>query len=142
MEEVARTTGYTGHKREDDANAYERISTTDADKEALERFWSQGVGAIAEAFKSRLATAPAVAKVSGEDTLTIKLELPSNFDTRLTQSMQSELWNYLAIYIAGQWFKYSNRPDTQDYINSASAILEGVRRMAFTKIRPTRPTYS
>ena len=48
--EVAQTTSYTGAKMDDDANAYERITTVDEDQSELKRFWDESRAEVAQAF--------------------------------------------------------------------------------------------
>ena len=55
LEEVAKTSSYSGSKMTEDEGAYERIFTTDADREMLERFWSESQVAVCEAMKKFLA---------------------------------------------------------------------------------------
>ena len=50
LHEVAQTTEYTGSKMDDDANAYERISTVDEDNSELQRFWDESRAEIAKMF--------------------------------------------------------------------------------------------
>ncbi len=52
--EVAQTSSYTGAKMDDDANAYERIFTTDEDKSQLERFWNESCVTFCEIMKRYL----------------------------------------------------------------------------------------
>ena len=56
-EEVAKTTSYAGAKT-DDATAYDKIFTTDADKEMLERFWQESKKIGRQPCYIRSATAP------------------------------------------------------------------------------------
>ena len=50
-DEVAKTTAYTGAKMKDDADAYDRIFTTDEDRMMLERFWVEACNGATEEFK-------------------------------------------------------------------------------------------
>ena len=52
--EVAQTSSYTGAKMDDDANAYERIFTTDEGKSQLERFWNESCVTFCEIMKRYL----------------------------------------------------------------------------------------
>lgn len=52
--EVAQTSSYTGAKMDDDANAYERIFTTDEDQSQLERFWNESCVTFCEIMKRYL----------------------------------------------------------------------------------------
>lgn len=52
--EVAQTSSYTGAKMDDDADAYERIFTTDEDQSQLERFWNESCVTFCEIMKRYL----------------------------------------------------------------------------------------
>lgn len=56
LKEVAQTTSYTGAKMDDDANAYERISTVDEDQSELQRFWDESRAEVAQTFIRMLAS--------------------------------------------------------------------------------------
>ena len=50
FQEVARTTSYTATKMNDDAKAYERITTVDEDRSELQRFWDESRAEVAQTF--------------------------------------------------------------------------------------------
>ena len=75
--EVAKTTEYTGAKM-DDEHAYETISTTEEDKDMLDRFWDECKNMVCNSLKKVLSSE---AESNGRYTLT--LELSSAFDENL-----------------------------------------------------------
>ena len=81
LEEVAKTSAYSGSKMTEDEGAYERIFTTDADREMLERFWSESQVAVCEAMKKFLAD-----EGETDDGYTVSLELSKSFDDVLQGS--------------------------------------------------------
>lgn len=135
--EVAKTTSYAGKKMDGDDNAYDRIFTTDADREMLERFWSESQIAVCEQLKKQL---------SGEQTSEngdweVRLSLSQSFDTTLENSMGKELASFFVMNIVAKWFAFCNKKEAGDYGTAANELLVGVHKKALYKKRPTRPTY-
>lgn len=135
-DEVAKTTAYTGAKMEGDENAYERIFTTDADQQMLERFWHECQVDACETLKKFLQSEE---ERNGEYTL--HLALSQSFDTALEESMGKELFSFFVTGIAAKWYTFTNKKEAADYIASAQALLVGIHRKALYKRKPTRPTY-
>lgn len=137
LTEVAKTTSYTGSKMDEDEKAYDRIFTTDADLDMLERFWNESQIAVCEQLKKHL---------SGEQTKDngdweIKLSLSQSFDQALTNSMKKELVSFFVMNIVSKWFAFCNKKEAGDYAAAASELLIGVHKKALFKKRPVRPTY-
>lgn len=137
LEEVAKTSAYSGSKMTEDEGAYERIFTTDADREMLERFWSESQVAVCEAMKKFLAD-----EGETDDGYTVSLELSKSFDDVLQGSMEKELFSFFVMNITAKWFVFTNKKEAGDYGTAAQELLVGVRKKALYKKRPTRPTYT
>lgn len=133
--EVAKTTSYTGAKMAEEA-AYDRIFTTDADQELLERFWNESKDTVTGSLKQLLG---AEQEQSGVYTLT--LQVSSSYDTHLTDSIQRSLFSFFVKNIVSKWFSFANKPDTDGVAKEAASDLEDVLRKAYYKKRPSRPTY-
>lgn len=136
--EVAQTTSYTGAKMDDDANAYERIFTTDEDKNQLKRFWDESRAEVAQTL-IRVLSSESMAKDG--DTYNVVLNLSCAFDTALQPGMQLGLFSYFVQSIAAKWYVFTNKKEAGDYADRATAILEEVKEKAFFKKKPVRPTY-
>ena len=166
-DEVAQTTSYTGAKMDDDANAYERIFTTDEDKSQLKRFWDESCIAFCEAMKKYLAsdtptyetilpikpgiTTAAITDIvvrpgnliqGNENGHEFKLALSQSFDEALLPSMRKELTSYFVMNITAKWYIFTNKKEADGYAAMASELLDGLRRKACYKKKPTRPTYN
>lgn len=138
-EEVAKTTSYTGQKMLDDDTAYDRIFTTDADQELLERFWDESRAEIAH----RLAGLVSAEKMSDDgDTYRLCLALSGAFDTALQPSMQLSLFSYFVQSLAARWYAFTNKGEEGKNEARATALLDDVREKAYYKKKPSRPTYS
>lgn len=134
--EVAQTTSYTGAKMDDDANAYERISTVDEDQPELKRFWDESRAEVAHTFIRMLSS-----EGMDGDNYNLVLNVSVSFDTALLPGMQLGLFSYFVQSITAKWYVYSNKKEAGDFADRGSAILEEVKEKAFSKKKPTRPTY-
>lgn len=135
-EEVAKTTSYTG-KKMDDEHAYERIFTTDEDKDMLERFWSESKNTVCNSLKKVLAEE--VENERGE--FILLLNLSSSFDENLTASIQGSLFSFFVMNITAKWYTLTNKEEATGYATEAATYVEDILRKAFFKKRPVRPTY-
>ncbi len=136
LQEVARTTSYTGAKMDDDANAYERITTVDEDQSELQRFWDESRAEVAQTFIRML-----VSESMDGDTYSLKLNVSASFDEALLPSMQLGLFSYFVQSIAAKWYVFTNKKEAGEYANVGKGLLDEVREKAFYKKKPTRPTY-
>lgn len=136
--EVAQTTSYTGAKMDDDANAYERITTVDEDKSELKRFWDESRAEVAQTF-IRMLNSEGMA--ADGDTYNLVLNVSVSFDTALLPSMQLGLFSYFVQSIAAKWYVFTNKKEAGDFATVGKSILDDVKEKAFFKKKPTRPTY-
>lgn len=140
-DEVAKTTSYTGAKMKDDAGAYERIFTTDDDRQMLERFWVEACGGATEEFKQFITSVTAQAMGHGVDLaqdFAVGLELSSSFDENLKGSMEASLFSYFVNAIVAKWFKFTNRGEAEGYGADAAAAMLDVKSKMFFRKKPTR----
>lgn len=138
IEEVAKTTGYTGAKLLScDSTAYERISTTDSDTVMLWRFWQESRDNVCTALR-RLISAEGM-----EDTdYRIDLSLSESFDMSLGPRIESGIFSYFVQYITASWLALVNSDKAEAYTIAAVATLADITRNALCKRAPARPNYS
>ncbi len=136
--EVSRTAEYTGSKMQD-RDAYQNISTTDEDKEMLERFWNESKSLVCESLKKVLLSAEEI--MSPEQTFSLALGLSDSFDSQLEESMQSSLFSFFVTNIISKWYNFTNKKETTEYAAEAAGCIEDIKRKAFFKKKPVRPTY-
>ncbi len=134
--EVAKTTSYTGAKM-DDEDAYDRIFTTDSDREMLERFWNESKNTITGSLKKFL-----VDETESEGSYTLTLELSSAFDETLVESMERSLFSFFVMNITSKWYTFTNKKEATDYAAGAASNVEDIMRKAYFKKKPQRPTYN
>lgn len=134
--EVAKTTNYTAAKM-DDPNAYERIFTTDENREMLERFWDECKNIVSGSLKKFF--------VSEEETeqgvYILTLRLSQSFDDSQTDSMQRSLFSFFVMNITAKWYTFANKSEAAAYATEAATYIEDVKQKAFYKKRPERPIY-
>ena len=135
-DEVAQTTSYTGAKMAD-ADAYERIFTTDEDKSMLERFWSESKNTIANSLKRIFLNEQEME----DGTYSLHLGVSSSFNEALTESMQRSLFSFFVMNITAKWYTFANKSEATGYATEAATYIEDIMRKAFHKKKPTRPTY-
>lgn len=138
LHEVAQTTEYTGSKMDDDANAYERISTVDEDNSELQRFWNESRAELAKAFIRVLESEG----MQSDDTYSLVLNVSVSFDVALVEGMQLGLYSFFVQNITAKWFVFTNKKEAGDYADKAAEILAEIREKAHFKKKPTRPTYN
>lgn len=141
LDEVAKTTSYTGAKMVGDDEAYNRIFTTDEDREMLERFWNESKNTLCNALK-RVLVSEAEAMTENDISIYIlTLGLSDAFDIALTNTMSRSLSSFFVMNIIAKWYAFTNKGEAVAYATEAAANLEDFMRKAFYKKKPTRPTY-
>jgi hypothetical protein len=132
--EVAKTTSYTGSKMMHDDEAYDRIFTTDEDRQMLERFWTEACNGATEEFKQFILE---VSDPTGTD-YEVTLELSSSFDKNLKSSIETSLFSYFVNSIISKWNKFANKGESESYATDADAAMLDVRSKIFFKKKPKR----
>lgn len=137
--EVAKTCSYTGAKRitpsteEGQPSVYERIFTTDADAEMLDRYWAEGCNEMTSMFK------PFIGVCDGDDiSYTVSLMMGNSFSTSLTSTVNSNLFSYLVYSICAKWFLMTSPEDVQKYELLAEEAKNKVREDLYFKKKPVR----
>lgn len=140
MSEVSKTTAYIGAKATGDETAYYRIATSKGDEEMLERFWSEACGAATNSLKHWVSTATSIPgtgipATDGED-FSLSLDMPSNFNAALVDTMQGELANYTVQSILSKWLALAGSGEAEQYATLATATMAGIIQMGYTRTRP------
>ena len=140
-DEVAKTTSYTGAKMQGDKSAYDRIFTTDADREMLERFWVEACNGATEQFKPFLVSVtdqPMSHGVELEKDYVVELELSNNFDESLTGSIETSLFSYFVALIVSKWYKFANKDESESYGGDAAGAIDDVMKKIYYRKKPKR----
>lgn len=136
MHEVAKTTSYVGAKMTEDADAYDRMMTTDEDMNMLERFWNECCSSVCDKLRYRVRSVTTVA-----DHFRIGVVMASAFDVPMRQGIKEDLFSYFVMGITAKWFAFTNKGEAKDYASEAEILLEGAHRKLCLKMKPTRPIY-
>lgn len=137
-EEVAKITDYTWTKLADaDDNAQDRILATDDDLAELGRFWEESVVATNENLKEMLISGST--KSTPATRYEAVIEVSKSFDKALTDSVQSTLRSFFIASIVGQWFKFANKGESEDYFTQAADLMIAAERLLYSRKKPTRP---
>ena len=142
-DEVAKTTSYTGVKKVNDAEAYLRIFTTDEDRLMLERFWSEACNVATDLMKPFLVESNSrsdsgYGEVSTTDDYIVSLSLPSSFSVAVMPSLRNSLLNFFVSAIVGKWYKFTNKDESEVYLQEAQKMYDDVRRKLYYRSKPTR----
>ena len=135
-EEVAKTTHYTGKKTEE-GQSFERISTTEQDYEMLERFWSESKDTACNSMMKKL-----LSETEADGRYAITLELSGSFDEALADSMERSLFSFFVMNITAKWYTLANKEEAAGYAQEAATYMDDVKRKAYYKKKPVRPTYN
>lgn len=141
-DEVAKLTGYVGAKSiEDTGKAYDRVFTTDDDRLMLERFWREAVGAITDEVKRFIVTVSSQVNsqhVDISEVWTATLEMPSNFDDNLVNSINDSLFSYAVNSIVGKWFAITNKEESEVYSGMATNCGNEAKSKLYYRKKPKR----
>ena len=136
LDEVQRTTLYTGGKMTGDEGALARIGTVDDDRGELLRFWDECRAEVAQAFIRLLADE----RMEGE-AYVLDLNVSVAFDRALLPGMELGLFSYFVQSIAAKWYVYANKGEAGDFAAMGKRQLDEIKEKAFYKKQPQRPRY-
>lgn len=140
MQEVSKTTSYVGKKIDEakttvegqDTTAYDRVRTTDATKELLERFWDEAAS-MATSRMMRFTTS-----TSNGASYTVNLFLTDRWNEALTQGMNDSLFSFFTSFIISRWCRIADKEEEASYMSDANAMLDDVMRKVYFRSAPTR----
>lgn len=142
--EVGRLTNYGGSKKDGDERAFERIATTGSDDNMLEQFWRAACDGVTEAMKRFIIEIKTEKSktVEGETVTTAgwyaTLEVSKSYDETLTDSINTNVFNYIVLSIVSRWYKMTNGDEAADYAAEAVGQLDEALSKLFYKKKPTR----
>ena len=134
-EQIAQNTSWIGAKSAE-AGAYDRIFTTDEDKELLELYWTESKDTLLSEIKSLVDS-----NSETNNIFTLTLNVSSRFKVALLSSIQSGIESYFENIIIAKWFNISYKTDVQSYATDAATYLDDVKKKLYYKDKPRRPSY-
>ncbi len=145
-EEVAKTTAYTGAKKEDDAASYERMFATDADRLMLERFWREACNAVTDLLKdfiTKVNRQPAISSmIDLDNNYEVELSLSNLYDESLTDSIQNSLFSFFVESILSKWYTITNKDEAEAAAANAVGMLNDAAHKIYHRKKPTRKPYA
>ena len=143
--EVAKATAYTGAKMVsgEDPGAYDRISTTDQDREMMERFWVEACQLMTQQLKEHVKTVATQEIHHGvdlESDYAVTLRVADSYPTALNDAVLGNLTSFVIATVLSKWFRLANKGETEAYATEASAYLLAAVDLLFNRKRPTRPS--
>ena len=139
-EEVSKASDYVGSKMlGDDSGARERILATDAVLDDLTRFWDESILVVNENFKDILHSFTEEVD-NGDKKLSFSFEVSLSFDTNLLPNVEKAIKNFFILSIIAQWFKYTNKGESQDYFNQSAEMITAAERLLYSRKKPVAPT--
>ncbi len=76
----------------------------------------------------------------GETDLTLKLQMPSNFNEAATTGVGEAIHDYLKNTAIAEWYIVTNKADAEQYVALAQKSLESIQQAVSKRSRPKRPT--
>lgn len=134
FDEVSKSSGNAGAKAGD--AAYDRVAIVDADKEMLDRFWTESKWQATFVLGKML-----VSETESDGVWQVTLNLPQSFKASLMDSIGSCLFSFIVTSILAKWYAIANKEDASSCAASASAYLDSVRQALYVRVRPSRPQH-
>ena len=106
-----------------------------SDLSQLERFWDESCVAVCETLKEFIQE-----ERNAKEGFTIFLGLSSAFEPSLEAAIKKEMFSFFVTNIVCKWYVFTNKKEAADFSASAASMLEGVKRKAYHRRKPTRPT--
>lgn len=132
LNDVGRLTNYSGDRFVGDEGAFDRISTTGSDADMLGQFWQSACDGVTEAMKRFIKS------LTTTTDYVVVLEVSSSYDTNLTGSITTNVQNCITNHIVSQWYKLTNKADSETYLREAVSQLNEAMSKLFFKKKPTR----
>ena len=141
LKEVGRSTAYfsSRKKEKEDEGAYEKMSTTDSDKDLLEQYWKAACSAATEQL---VHFARSIENNVEGDTpyYEVVMEMASQYDTNLNKSVEDSLQNFFINLITSKWMNVVSTEDAQVFAADAIGYMKDVENKMYFRKRPERTT--
>lgn len=144
LDEVAKTTAYIGKKAtsDQDPGAYERIATTDANREQLDRYWMEACSDatmmldhwVISARSQVLSHHP---EIGTNADYNVVLGLPTNWNSAYESTINELLMSYLVNSIVTKWLLMVQQKDAQAYAALTAGAEKQIMQLLLIRKRPT-----
>lgn len=145
LDEVAKTTAYIGSKAvsEQDPLAYERISTTDANREQLDRYWMEACSDLSAvlahwAMTIRSQMLSHHPEIGTDKDYQARLQLPTNWDASYSTVIDELAMSFLINSIVAKWLLLTLPSQVEAYATLAGAAGQQIAQLLLARVRPVR----
>jgi len=145
LDEVAKTTAYIGSKAvsQEDPLTYERISTTDANREQLDRYWMEACSDLSTvldhwAASIRSQTLTHHPEIGTARDYLVRLSLPTNWAAAYATTLEEVAMSFLVNSIVAKWLLLTMPSQVETYAALAGAAGQQIAQLLLARVRPTR----
>lgn len=144
--EVSKISSYIGAKRIDaDKKVYERVFSTDDDRELLERYWRETKSSLMSILSRWLqgVSIPENSQtVDDAEVWAVKLHLPDTFKAELAYGIDEDVLSYMINNILFKWLAVSEPKEAEYYGVMAENKKGEITRKLLYRTKPINVTMS
>ena len=144
LDEVAKTTAYIGQKAtsEQDPDAYNRIATTDANREQLDRYWMEACSGVTMLLDHWVVSVRSQIlshhpELGVEADYKAVLALPTNWNNAYENAISELIISYLVNAIVAKWLMKTQPKDAPAYAALAEGAGKQITQLLLIRKRPT-----
>lgn len=132
-EEVSKTTSFDGAKKDAEDGTYERVMTTEDDRQMLARYFDEA----AQAAEAALSDLPTDDTTDGEQ-WGVTLRLPDAFNDKAAQSINADMFSYFCESILGKWYATTLYDVSERHTLLSAGFLQDALRKIWFRAAPSR----
>lgn len=138
--EVAKITSYIGAKRIDaDQNVYERVFSTEDDRELLERYWREAKSDLTDIVSRWLVGSSKVDNsqvVDDAEVWEITLNMPHTFHLQMVDALDEDIHSFMIHSIIFKWLSVSEPKEAEYYHVQMMSKKESITKKLMYRIKP------
>lgn len=130
-EEVSKTTSFDGAKKDAGDGIYERVMTTQDDRQMLARYFDEA----AQAAETALSDIP-MSNETTDGQWCVTLFLPDAFNLNAAQSINNDVFSYFCESIIGRWYSSAMPADSERHAVLAAGFMQDALRKIWFRGAP------
>lgn len=134
--EVSKITGYTGKNVQgniENEKLFDLVAATTDEEDLLSTYWNDALETLFDSVKKYGAS---VSDTSSGRTFTF--DLPSNFDSSGTSSIEKTMNLCVINWICAKWFNVSKKDEVEYYEREAGRLLNNLSRLLNARKKPIK----
>lgn len=145
MDEVKKATAYIGSKAvsAQDPGAYERVATTDANREQLDRYWMEACSSagilldhwMVNQSSQMLSHHPEIGRANDYN---VTLRMPTNWESQYAGILEEKIMSYLVNSIVSQWLLVAFPAQAATYAGLAGITERQISQLMLVRKRPAK----